>query len=195
MGFALADAAARAGAEVTLVAGPVSLTTPQGLRRVDVITAREMADAVSACLPLRPRDIFIGVAAVADWRPTATVEGKIKKDEGRGLDGLTWVENPDILATVGHLAPDERPFTVGFAAETGSEEDLRRLLAPKRARKAADLIVGNLAIDTFGQDRAAVVLFDGQQYTALAADTKSVQAHQIILAITRQLRANEAETR
>jgi len=192
MGFALAEAAVAAGAEVTLVAGPVSLATPQGLRRLDITTAQEMANAVRSCLPLRPRDVFIGVAAVADWRPAQVRDGKIKKDQGGGLDGLRWIENPDILSTVGHLPPEERPYTVGFAAETGSEEDLRSLLAPKRARKAADLIVGNLAVPTFGQDQAALVLFDGEHYTPLQADTKLAQAHQIILTIAHALRTAES---
>jgi len=181
-----------AGAEVTLVAGPVSLATPQGLRRVDVTTAQDMSDAVQSSLPLSPRDVFIGVAAVADWRPSRVLEAKIKKDQGGGLQAMTWVENPDILATVGHLSPDQRPYTVGFAAETGNEDDLRALLAPKRARKAADLIVGNLAISTFGQDRATLVLFDGERYVPLEADTKSAQAHQIILAVVEALRKAEA---
>ncbi len=192
MGFALAEAAAAAGAEVTLVAGPVSLATPQGLRRIDVTTAQDMANAVESCLPLRPKDVFIGVAAVADWRPAQVRDGKIKKDQGGGLDTVGWVENPDILATVGHLPPEQRPYTVGFAAETGSEEDLRALLAPKRARKAADLIVGNLAVPTLGQDRATMVLFDGEHYTPLASDTKSAQAHQIILTIASALRKAES---
>jgi phosphopantothenoylcysteine decarboxylase / phosphopantothenate---cysteine ligase len=192
MGFALAEAAVAAGAEVTLVAGPVSLATPQGLRRLDITTAQEMANAVQSCLPLSPRDVFIGVAAVADWRPSQVLEAKIKKDQGDGLQTMTWVENPDILATVGHLPADQRPYTVGFAAETGTEDDLRALLAPKRARKAADLIVGNLAVSTFGQDRAALVLFDGDRYVPLEADTKSAQAHQIILAVVESLRKAEA---
>jgi phosphopantothenoylcysteine decarboxylase/phosphopantothenate--cysteine ligase len=192
MGFALAEAAVAAGAQVTLVAGPVSLATPQGLRRIDVTTAIEMAAAVQSCLPLSPRDLFIGVAAVADWRPAEVRDGKIKKDQGGGLDGLAWIENPDILSTVGHLPPEERPYTVGFAAETGSEEDLRSLLGPKRARKAANLMVGNLAVPTFGQDRATLVLFDGERYTPLQADTKSAQAHQIILTIAHALRNAEA---
>lgn len=191
MGFALAEAVVSAGAQVTLIAGPVSLTTPLGLRRIDVTTALDMAAAVQSCLPFSPKDIFIGVAAVADWRPAEVRDGKIKKDQGGGLDALSWIENPDILSTVGHLPPEERPYTVGFAAETGSEEDLRSLLAPKRTRKAADLIVGNLAVSTFGQDQASLVLFDGEHYTPLQADTKAAQAHQIVLAIARALRSAE----
>lgn len=192
MGFALAEAAVAAGARVTLVAGPVALSSPQGLRRIDVITAQDMANAVQSCLPLSPRDVFIGVAAVADWRPAQVHDGKIKKDQGGGLDTIRWVENPDILATVGHLPPDQRPFTVGFAAETGTEEGLLGLLGPKRSRKAADLLIGNLATDTFGKDVARLVVFDGSHPQALAANTKSAQAHQLILAIANALRKAEA---
>lgn len=192
MGFALAQAAVAAGARVTLVAGPVSLPSPQGLRRIDVITAQDMADAVQSCLPLSPRDVFIGVAAVADWRPAEVHDGKIKKDQGGGLDTIRWVENPDILATIGHLPADQRPFTVGFAAETGTEEDLLGLLGPKRSRKAADLLIGNLATDTFGKDVARLVVFDGSRTACLASDTKAAQAHQVILAVADALRKAEA---
>ncbi len=192
MGFALAQAAVAAGARVTLVAGPVSLPTPQGLRRIDVTTAQDMADAVQSCLPLGPRDVFIGVAAVADWRPAKVFEGKIKKDQGGSLQAMTWIENPDILATVGHLPPDQRPFTVGFAAETGSEEDLMGLLGPKHNRKAADLLVGNVATDTFGKDLARLFLFDGTSARPLASDTKTAQAHQIVMAIADALRKAES---
>ncbi|MEY3670308.1 MAG: hypothetical protein RL258_1704 [Pseudomonadota bacterium] len=193
MGFALAEAAVAAGAQVSLIAGPVSLATPQGLQRIDVTTAQDMAAAVQSCLPLRPSDVFIGVAAVADWRPSQVQDGKIKKDQGGGLQAIRWVENPDILATVGHLPSEQRPYTVGFAAETGSDEELQALLGPKRARKAADLMVGNLAINTFGQDTATLVLFDGQSHQPLAANTKSAQAHQIILAIAKALRTRESQ--
>lgn len=192
MGFALARAAVAAGARVTLVAGPVSLPSPQGLRRIDVITAQDMADAVQSCLPLSPRDVFIGVAAVADWRPAKVHDGKIKKDQGGGLDTIRWVENPDILATIGHLPAGQRPFTVGFAAETGTEEDLLGLLGPKRSRKAADLVIGNLATDTFGKDVARLVIFDGSRTDCLAADTKAAQAHQVILAVAYALQKAEA---
>jgi len=192
MGFALAQAAVAAGAQVTLVAGPVALPTPQGLRRIDVTTAQEMADAVQLCLPLSPRDVFIGVAAVADWRPATVLAEKIKKDHGGGLQAMTWVENPDILAAIGHLPSDQRPYTVGFAAETGTEEDLLGLLAPKRSRKAADLLVGNVATEAFEREVVRLVLFDGASTRPLASDTKTAQAHQLILEIAQALRKAEA---
>ncbi|MDT0509215.1 bifunctional phosphopantothenoylcysteine decarboxylase/phosphopantothenate synthase [Novosphingobium sp. MMS21-SN21R] len=135
-GFAIAAAAARAGAKVTLVAGPVNLDTPQGVRRIDVETAREMAAAVDAALPA---DVAIMVAAVADWRSADQSAQKIKKDGSGQVPPLQLVENPDILATLGRS--DHRPtLVVGFAAETN---DLLTHAHAKLARKGADWIVAN----------------------------------------------------
>ena len=140
-GFAIAQAAAEAGARVTLVAGPVVLDTPDGVERVDVETARQMADAVSAALPA---DAAILVAAVADWRvePSPT---KLKK-----LDGppeLKFLPNPDILADLGS-SPDRPQFLVGFAAETS---DVIVNGVAKRISKGADWIVANdVSADVMG---------------------------------------------
>lgn len=134
-GFALAAAAAEAGADVTLVAGPVDLATPVGVTRIDVVSAREMAAAVEAALPC---DIAIMVAAVADWRPADTAPIKRKKDAG-GAPPLQLVENPDILATLGHGARRPR-LLIGFAAETNDVLDHG---AAKLARKGADWIIAN----------------------------------------------------
>jgi len=149
-GFAIAAALARLGADVTLVAGPVALPTPAGVRRVDVETAREMAAAVEAALPA---DIAVMVAAVADWR-TEAVDQKLKKEKG-GLPSLDLVENPDILAAVsGHA---QRPrLVVGFAAET---ETTVANAARKRARKGCDWIVANdVSGDVMGGDANTVHL-------------------------------------
>ncbi|MFD0848356.1 bifunctional phosphopantothenoylcysteine decarboxylase/phosphopantothenate--cysteine ligase CoaBC [Sphingosinicella xenopeptidilytica] len=133
-GFAIAGALAALGAEVTLVAGPVTLATPPGVRRVNVETAREMADAVEAALPA---DAAVMVAAVADWRAEATGQ-KIKKDKG-GLEALPLVENPDILA--GLAKSSKRPaLVIGFAAET---EKVVEHAKAKLARKGCDWIVAN----------------------------------------------------
>ena len=133
-GFAVAAAAARAGARVTLIAGPVALPSPDGVERVDILTAREMAGAVTAALPA---DVAVLTAAVADWRTDAHA-AKIKK----GADGppaLTLTENPDILATLARSA--ERPaLLIGFAAETHDVLDHARA---KRVRKGVDWIVAN----------------------------------------------------
>ncbi|MBY5923335.1 bifunctional phosphopantothenoylcysteine decarboxylase/phosphopantothenate--cysteine ligase CoaBC [Ferrimonas balearica] len=134
MGFALAEQATALGAEVTLVSGPVNLATPSGVTRIDVESAEQMLEAVLNALP--GQDIFIGCAAVADYRPVAVADNKIKKSNERMVVEL--VRNPDILATVAQQQP--RPFTVGFAAETDNVEQYAR---DKLARKGLDLIAAN----------------------------------------------------
>lgn len=136
MGFALAEAAAEAGARVTLVAGPVNLPTPPRVNRVDVISA---ADMLAACKTALPADLFIASAAVADYRPASCAPGKLKKDTASdaGLM-LTLVRNPDILATLANHA--QRPFCVGFAAETN---DVLAYASDKLTRKNLDLIIAN----------------------------------------------------
>ena len=153
MGFALARAAQEAGAQVTLVAGPVHLPTPRGVARLDVQTARQMHAAV---LPLAPQhDVFIATAAVADWRPDSTADHKIKKQGDRRVPTLALTENPDILAAVAALP--QRPYCVGFAAES---EQLLQHASEKRLRKNIPLIVGNLGPATFGRDDNALLLVD-----------------------------------
>ncbi|BBD01981.1 MULTISPECIES: bifunctional phosphopantothenoylcysteine decarboxylase/phosphopantothenate--cysteine ligase CoaBC [Sphingobium] len=135
-GFAIAAAAAKAGARVTLVAGPVHLPTPAGVDRVDVETARQMLAAVEAALPA---DAAIMVAAVADWRTADAADQKLKKDGSGQPAPLALVENPDILATLGHHA--QRPaLLVGFAAET---QKIAEHAQAKLAKKGADWIVAN----------------------------------------------------
>jgi phosphopantothenoylcysteine decarboxylase/phosphopantothenate--cysteine ligase len=134
MGFALAAEAARRGARVILVAGPVALPTPSGVERVDVVTAREMERAVHASAPAA--DLIVMAAAVADFRPRRPAERKIKKEQG--LDAIELEPNPDILAGLRPLAP--RAVLVGFAAET---DDLERNARAKLARKGADFLVAN----------------------------------------------------
>ena len=133
-GFAIAAAAARAGARVSLVAGPVSLQTPGGVARIDVETAQQMADAVDQALPA---DAAILVAAVADWRVANAAPSKLKK--GIGPPELTFAPNPDILKTLGDH-PDRPPLLVGFAAET---DDVVANAKSKLATKGADWIVAN----------------------------------------------------
>jgi len=135
-GFALAEAALGAGAEVTLVSGPVEIATPRGATRIDVTTAREMHDSVMATVG--DHDIFIGVAAVADFRPDAVRAEKIKKASGHHAMSLELVENPDIIAAV--AARPDRPLAIGFAAET---EHILEHAREKLARKGLDLIVVN----------------------------------------------------
>lgn len=170
MGYALAQAAAEAGAAVCLVSGPTCLATPAGVRRIDVQSAADMRDAVLRELP---SDVFIAVAAVADYRVEAAATQKIKKSD-TGLT-LNLVPNPDILAEVAAL-PDA-PFCVGFAAET---ERLAEHAEAKRLKKKLPLLVGNLAQDTLGQDTAELVLFDDGGAHPLPRADKSTQARHLI---------------
>ena len=153
MGFAVARAAAEAGAAVTLVAGPVHLPTPAGVRRIDVTTAQQMLDAV---LPLAPgHELFVATAAVADWRPAQQATRKIKKALRDGPPAVELAENPDILATVARLPAAQRPWCVGFAAES---HDLAQHARAKRRAKGVPLLVGNLGPATFGRDDNALLL-------------------------------------
>lgn len=151
MAYGLARACAQAGAEVVLVSGPVALPVPAGARRVSVKSALEMREAVLAALP--GSDVFIGVAAVADYRPAAAAEHKIKKS-GAEL-AITLTPNPDILAEVAALP--NPPFCVGFAAES---RNLDEYAEGKRKAKKLPMVVGNLVQDGLGGDDNEVVLFD-----------------------------------
>lgn len=135
-GFAIAEALARLGAEVTLVAGPVALPTPVGVKRVDIETARQMLAASQAALPA---DVGVFVAAVADWRVDEAFGTKLKKEKG-GPPALTFVENPDILATLSATGPQRPKLVIGFAAETDHVEEHARA---KLARKGCDWIIAN----------------------------------------------------
>ncbi len=167
MGFAIAAAAARRGANVTLVSGPVSLPTPPFVKRVDVMTALEMEAAVNASV--QQQNIFIGCAAVADYRAATVAPEKIKKQATQG-DELTikMVKNPDIVAGVAALK-DHRPYVVGFAAETNNVEEYAR---QKRIRKNLDLICANdvsQPTQGFNSDNNALHLFwqDGDKVLPL----------------------------
>ena len=163
MGFAIARAAREAGAEVTLVAGPVHLPTPRGVRRHNVMTAQQMFDAVVP--QASQHDVFIATAAVADWRPVNSAEHKIKKEGTKSVPSFELTENPDILATVAGLSAP--PYCVGFAAES---ERLLEHARAKMLRKRIPLIVGNLGPATFGRDDNALVLIDDQADRALPPD-------------------------
>lgn len=172
MGFALARAARHAGAEVTLIAGPVSLETPIGVQRVDVVSALEMHEAVMS--RVKKSDIFIGVAAVADYRVVNPSEQKLKKTAG-APPAIELIQNPDILADVAALA--NGPFCVGFAAES---ENLETYAQEKRRRKNIPLIVGNLIQDGFGGNDNRLVLFDDAGSHSLPPASKAVLAQNLI---------------
>lgn len=171
MGYALAQACARAGAQVVLVSGPTGLSTPLGVERVDVRGALEMRAAVEAALP--GAEVFIGVAAVADYRPAETARHKIKKSSDALT--LTLTPNPDILAEV--AARPHAPFCVGFAAES---RDLDAYAEGKRRAKNLPLLVGNLVQDGLGGDDNLVVLYDEAGRHPLARAPKAVLAAQIV---------------
>jgi phosphopantothenoylcysteine decarboxylase/phosphopantothenate--cysteine ligase len=171
MGYAVARAAHEAGAEVTLISGPVSLPTPPGVARVDVRTAREMFEAVKQ--GALGADVFISVAAVADYRVRNPSARKIKKANGHL--SLELEENPDILAWV--AGQPKPPFCVGFAAES---EDLAQNAKAKLARKKLPLIVGNLAQDALGRDDSAITLYDAEGEHPLGRGPKLDLARRLI---------------
>ena len=184
MGFAIARAAQHAGAQVTLIAGPVSLPTPRNVKRLNVRSALEMQQAVQQTVS--DASIFIAAAAVADWRPASSAEQKIKKDGSGETPSLNFVENPDILASVAQSvrAQNGDLFCVGFAAES---HDLLAHATAKRVRKGVPLLVGNIGPSTFGQDDNALLLVDAQGAKELPRDTKTRLAHQLIQNIARRL--------
>ena len=180
MGFAIARAAAEAGAQVTLVAGPVHLPTPRGVRRIDVGTAQQMFDAVLPAAAVH--DVFIATAAVADWRPVDVAGDKIKKERSGALPAMKLVENPDILAAVARLEP--RPYCVGFAAES---TDLLKHAREKLVRKNVPLIVGNLGPATFGADDNVLLLVDAAGQRELPRADKLTLARQLLAEIAARI--------
>ncbi|KAB2934468.1 MAG: Coenzyme A biosynthesis bifunctional protein CoaBC [Rhodocyclaceae bacterium] len=184
MGFALARAARDAGAQVTLVSGPAAQPTPDGVMRIDVTSALAMHAAVmqraAAC------DVFIGVAAVADYRPVEPVQEKIKKED-KPLQ-ITLAPNPDILAEVAALP--KPPFCVGFAAES---HDLEKYAEGKRQKKKLALVVGNLVQDGFGGETNSVILFDDQGRHPLGPAPKIDIARGIVAHIGAMLAGNGGE--
>jgi phosphopantothenoylcysteine decarboxylase/phosphopantothenate--cysteine ligase len=188
MGFALARAAHEAGAQVSLVAGPVSLPTPNGVSRTDVRSALDMHAAVMA--QAHTADVFIATAAVADWRVAQVAGEKIKKGSD-GLPNLDWVENPDILADVAASARAQSGglFCVGFAAET---QYLQAQAQAKRTRKGVPLMVGNLGPATFGQDDNALLVIDEAGVTEWPRASKLSLARQLVADIAVRIVAKES---
>ncbi|MDD2743346.1 MAG: bifunctional phosphopantothenoylcysteine decarboxylase/phosphopantothenate--cysteine ligase CoaBC [Rhodocyclaceae bacterium] len=172
MGYAVARAARHAGAQVTLVSGPAGFSALNGVDRINVRSALEMHAAVMARADAA--DIFIGVAAVADYRVANAAEHKLKKDTG-GMPPIELVENPDILAEVAAL--QDGPFCVGFAAES---QNLEAYAQVKRKKKNIPLIAGNLIQDGFGGDDNTLILFDDAGTHPLKPATKTVLASQLI---------------
>jgi phosphopantothenoylcysteine decarboxylase/phosphopantothenate--cysteine ligase len=180
-GYAIAAAAARAGARVTLVSGPVNLPTPPGVERVDIETARDMAEAVKAALPA---DVAIMVAAVADWRTSEFAPQKMKK-RGAAPPALRLTENPDILASVS--GSSQRPkLLIGFAAET---EDVVKHAKDKRTRKGADWIVANdVSGSVMGGEANAVHIISGKGVETLPEMPKGAVADALVERIANALK-------
>lgn len=179
MGYAIAQAAWEAGAYVTLVSGPTALEAPYGVQRQQVQTAQQMHDAVMA--QVQTQDIFIAVAAVADWRVANASDQKIKKTSDSDTPQLLFAQNPDILASVAALA--KAPYCVGFAAES---ENLLEYGAAKRIKKNIPLLVGNIGHQTFGKDENELVLFDANGHQALAKADKQTLANQLVAEIVKR---------
>jgi phosphopantothenoylcysteine decarboxylase/phosphopantothenate--cysteine ligase len=179
MGYALARAAHEAGADVTLVSGPVSLATPSGVARIDVRTAQQMFDAVKQAAA--GSDVFISVAAVADYKVKTPSASKIKKANGKPVT-LELVENPDILAYVAGMK--DAPFCVGFAAES---EDLEKNAIEKRAKKKVPVIAANLATRAIGADENAIRLYDARGGRDLGSGPKIELARKLVAYVAEQL--------
>lgn len=173
MGYAVALAAHQAGAEVLLVSGPTALQVPYGVRCIAVQSAQQMYDAVLG--QIEGQDLFVAVAAVADWRVANVSTQKIKKDADGSTPHLEFVPNPDILASVAARA--NPPYCVGFAAES---DNLLQYGADKRIRKGVPLLIGNIGHQTFGKDKNSLVLFDAQGHTVMPQADKLELAHQLV---------------
>ncbi|MBD9667976.1 phosphopantothenoylcysteine decarboxylase/phosphopantothenate--cysteine ligase [Variovorax beijingensis] len=184
MGFAIARAAREAGAEVTLVAGPVHLPTPRGVSRIDVLSAQDMLEATLHAA--QSASIFVATAAVADWRPATHSEQKIKKDGSGKTPVLNFVENADILLAVAQSerAQSRKLFCVGFAAES---ENLAEHAKAKRERKGIPLLVGNIGPLTFGQDDNALLLVDATSTRELPRAPKLTLARELMTEIAARL--------
>lgn len=181
MGYALATAAQEAGANVVLISGPVQLPAPDRVERISVESAQEMLDAVEA--KLAQTDIFIGAAAVADYRPANLATQKIKKNNDEMA--IQLVKNPDIIATVASKA--NKPFTVGFAAET---QDVLAYARGKLEKKNLDMIIANDVSNQdigFNSDDNAIVIIDKDQEQEYPQASKYQLAQQIVAHITKQL--------
>lgn len=181
MGYAMARAFSRAGAEVVLVSGPVALSAPSGVRCIDVLTAAEMRQAVMA--EIANATVFVGVAAVADYRPLTVAEHKLKKtDTGGDARTIALTANPDILAEVASLPA--APYCVGFAAES---QNLDEYAEAKRLRKRLPLVIGNLVSDGLGTSENRVTLYDDSGRHPLPVLTKDALAERLVEALAARL--------
>ncbi len=184
MGFAIARAAHEAGAEVTVIAGPVHLPTPRGVKRVDVRSAQEMHGAVMS--HIADASVFVATAAVADWRVAQVAEQKIKKTAQGNTPDLQFTENPDILGEVAQSARAQSGalFCVGFAAES---HDLQKNAQTKRLKKGVPLLVGNIGPATFGSDENALLLVDAKGTQEVPQANKLALARKLVDEIAQRM--------
>jgi phosphopantothenoylcysteine decarboxylase/phosphopantothenate--cysteine ligase len=192
MGFALAERAARRGARVTLIAGPVMLPTPTGVARVDVRSAVEMRRALLAALgpKLAAVDALLMCAAVGDYRPEHVSNEKLKR--GAGGMTLTLVQNPDILSEIGQAREGERPVLVGFAVETGTDAEIVLRARRKLQKKHVDVVIANHAAESMGRDDNRVLVVDAKGREILPAMPKSAVADRIVDWLAKRLGASTA---
>ena len=183
MGYAIAQAAREAGADVTLISGPTALSTPYGVARINVQSARDMHNAVLNHADTS--DIFVSVAAVADWHVSNVSHHKLKKNANNDAPALEFTPNPDILADI--AARPNAPFCVGFAAET---QDLIINASAKRKRKGVPLLVGNLAQNAMDANVTELVLFDDQGHHTLPSLPKISAARKLVTFIASSLPDN-----
>jgi len=179
MGYAVAEAAVRRGARVTLVSGPVALQPPSGVALVEVRSAHQMQAALAHALgpELRGADAVIMAAAVADYRPATVHEAKLKRV---GPVTLELVPNPDLLAELGRARHGARPVLVGFALETVTGDDLVSAARKKLEKKRVDLVVANTAVDAFERDDNRIMLVDRERVRSLPQATKRALADRIL---------------
>ena len=185
MGFAMARAAHEAGANVTLIAGPVHLPTPRGVQRIDVRSATDMHSAVLS--QVADASVFVATAAVADWRVAKVAEQKIKKTAQGNTPDLQFTENPDILGEVAQTARARNGelFCVGFAAES---HDLQKHAQAKREKKGVPLLVGNIGPATFGSDENALLLVDAQDTQEIPQANKLDLARKLVTEIAQRIK-------
>lgn len=184
MGFAIARAAHEAGAEVTVIAGPVHLPTPRGVTRVDVRSAQDMHGAVLS--QVKEASVFVATAAVADWRVAHVADQKIKKTAKGDTPELQFTENPDILGEVAKSARAQSGelFCVGFAAES---HDLQKHAQAKREKKGVPLLVGNIGPATFGSDENALLLVDAKGTQEVPQANKLALARKLVAEIAQRM--------
>ena len=185
MGFAIARAAHEAGADVTVIAGPVHLPTPRGVTRVDVRSAQDMHGAVLS--QVKEASVFVATAAVADWRVAHVADQKIKKTAKGDTPELQFTENPDILGEVARSARAQSGalFCVGFAAES---HDLQKHAQAKREKKGVPLLVGNIGPATFGSDENALLLVDAQGTQEIPQANKLDLARKLVTEIAQRMK-------